>query len=134
MKSGSDQRGFTLIEVMVAAMTLLLLFFGMAQIFSKGRGQLVIDEDKRNAVAVAQARLESLREDYRHIDLPSVAGNDTTYVVGGRTYTVEHAVLPDAPEDRAATVTVTVNWNAVVNGNSIARTVDCTTILGRSAD
>jgi len=130
----SNQRGFTLIEVMVAAMTLLLLFFGMAQIFSKGRGQLVIDEDKRNAVAVAQARLESLREDYRHIDLPGVAANDTTYAVGGRTYTVEHAVTADAPENRATTVTVTVNWTAMVNGNSIARELDCTTILGRSSD
>jgi prepilin-type N-terminal cleavage/methylation domain-containing protein len=129
-----SQSGFTLIEVMVAAMTLLLLFFGMAQIFSKGRGQLVIDEDKRNAVAVAQARLESLREDYRHIDLPGVAANDTTYVVGGRNYTVAHAVTADAPENRATTVTVTVNWNAMVNGNTIARSLDCTTILGRSTD
>jgi prepilin-type N-terminal cleavage/methylation domain-containing protein len=134
MKSKSNQRGFTLVEVMVAAMTLLLLFFGMAQIFSKGRGQLVVDEDKRNAVAVAQARLESLREDYRHIDLPNVAANDTTYAVGGRIFTVEHAVAADAPENRATTVTVTVNWTAMVNGNSIPRALDCTTILGRSSD
>ncbi len=132
-KSGG-QKGFTLIEVMVASVILLLLFFGMAQIFSRSRAQLVHDEDKRNAVAVAQARLESLREDYRHQDLPGLAGNDTTYVVGGRNFTVSHQVTADTPEARATVVTVTVGWTAHVNGNAVNRTLDCTTILGRSTD
>ena len=132
--SRRKERGFTLIEVMVAAITLLLLFFGMAEIFSKGRSQLGFDEDKRNAVAVAQARLESLREDYRHQDLVNLAANDTTYNVGGRVYTVTHAVAADTPETRATTVTVTVNWSAALSGGNITRSLECTTILGRSRD
>ena len=128
------QRGMTLIEVMIAATVLLLLFFGMAQIFSRSRAQLVHDEDKRSAVAVAQARLESLREDYRHVDLPGLAGADTTYVVDGITYTVAHLVSPDTPEPRATTVTVSVGWSTQVNGNNVNRSLDCTTILGRSTD
>jgi ABC-type nickel/cobalt efflux system permease component RcnA len=119
---------------MVAAITLLLLFFGMAQIFATSRGQLVHDEDKRNAVAVAQARLESLREDYRHVDLPNIAASDTVYNVGGRVYTVAHQVAADTPEARATTVTVTVNWTARVNSGFVPRSLACTTILGRSTD
>lgn len=132
--SRRGERGFTLIEVMVAAMTLLLLFFGMAQIFSKSRGQLVLDEDKRNAIAVAQARLESLREDYSHQDLVNIAASDTVYNVGGRLYTVAHEVAADSPEARATTVTVTVNWTASLTGGDITRSLECTTILGRSRD
>ena len=128
----SAELGFTLIEVMVSAVILMLVFFGMAQVFSKSRTQLVHDEDRRTAVSVARARLESLREDYRRQDLHVLAGNDTTYVVDGTTYTVEHAVQSDVPEVLATTVTVTVNWDAMLNGTAEDRSLSYTTILGRS--
>ena len=128
------ERGFTLIEVMVASVILLLVFLGLANVHSSSRRQLVHNEDLRNATAVAQARLESLRRDYRNQDLPSLVGNDTTYVVGGHNFVVSHAVSADTPEDRATTVTVTVNWSVRYSGSSTNRSVDCTTILGRSSD
>ena len=112
----------------------LLLFFGLANVYTSSRRQLVHEEDLRNATAVAQARLESLRHEYRYEDLPGLSGSDTTYVVGGRDFVVTHAVAGESPEDRATTVTVTVAWTANYNGTTQSRSVDCTTILGRSLD
>jgi len=132
-KPGTEQ-GFTLIEVMVSAVILLLVFFGLANVFSMSRRQLVQEEDRRNATAVAQARLETLRRDYNNRDLPGLAGNDTTYVVDGRDFVVSHAVAADTPENRATTVTVMVSWSSNYSGSILNRSLDCTTILGRSSD
>lgn len=132
--AGARQGGFTLVEVMVASVIVLLLFFGLANVYTSSRRQLVHEEDLRNATAVAQARLESLRHEYRYEDLPGLSGSDTTYVVGGRDFVVTHAVAGESPEDRATTVTVTVAWTADYSGSTQSRSVDCTTILGRSLD
>lgn len=128
----ADQEGFSLVEVMVAAVVLMLVFFGVAQVVSLNRSQLLYEQDHRIATEVAQARLESLRKDYRHVDLATISGVDTTYVVDGRTFTVNHVIRPDTPEARATTVQVTVNWVAQLKGAGVNRSLSCTTILGRS--
>ncbi len=119
---------------MVAAIVLLLVFFGMGQVFSLNRFQLEHFEDQRRATSIAQARLESLRLDYQPAGLVALSGSDTTYVVDNKTYTVDHIVLADTPETRATTVTVTVNWVADVRGRDVDRALSCTTILGRSSN
>ncbi len=134
VKRVRSDRGFTLVEVMVSAVILLLVFFGLANVYSASRRQLVHEEDRRNATAIAQARMESLRRDYDNRDLPNLVDNDTTYVVEGRNFVVAHAVAPDSPEDRATTVTITVSWSSQYNGTTMNRSLDCTTILGRSSD
>jgi type II secretory pathway pseudopilin PulG len=123
--------GFSLIETMIAAILLIVVFFGLAQVYARGRRQIDYEEDRRKASAVAQARLDGIRRDFRYDDLPGLAGTDTTYAVDGRTYTVGHAVQAGVPEAQATTVTVTVAWNAAIEGGTVARDLACTTILAR---
>lgn len=130
--TGTEERGFTVIEVMVAAVILLLVYFGAAQYAVQSRAQMDLEESRRIAGAVGRARLESLRREESFDTLATLAGRDTTYVVDNRSYAVTHAVQIAVPETAAATVTVTVGWNKLVGGNLLPRTLSLTTIFGRS--
>jgi len=117
---------------MVAALILALSFYGLAQVYARGRGTLQVEQGRRAAVAVAQARLEQLRRDYRYDDLAGLDGTDTTFTVGATTYTVHHTVRAATPESQATTVTVDVSWQARTPGGDVPRTLGVTTIIGRS--
>jgi hypothetical protein len=107
------------------------VFFGLAQIYARGRTQLDYEEDRRKATAVAQAQLDGIRRDYRYDHLPTLAGTDTTYTVDNRQFTVSHNVTAGFPEDQATTVALTVTWSARVTSGLVDRTLNCTTILAR---
>ena len=127
----SGRAGFTLIEVLVAATLLVIVFFGLADTYSRGRRQLVYEEDRRKATAVLQARMDGIRRDFGYDELPDLADTDSTFVVEGRDYVVAHQVTPGVPEDQATTITLTVTWMARVEGANVARTHACTYIIGR---
>lgn len=127
----AGDRGFTLIEVMVASVVLLLVFFGAAHYSAKSRSQMQLEEDRRTADDVARARLESIRRGENFESLVTLTSRDTSYVVDGRTYSVSHTVQTDVPETNAATVAVTVSWNAHIAGIPVARSLTLTSILGR---
>lgn len=136
MKSAAGRRrscaeGVSLLEVMVAAFLLLVVLFGVAQVFLRGRVQIDYEEDRRKATAVAQARLDGIRRGLRYDDLPDLDGVDTTYIVDGRSFRVSHEIEPATPEDAATTVTLTVHWNAKVAGANVARSDTTTSILAR---
>ena len=116
---------------MVASILLIIVFFGLAQIYTRSRTQLDYEEDRRKATAIAQARLDGLRRDYRYDTLPSLNGTDTTFVADGRSYTVSHNISPHYPDSHATTCSLVVTWTAKVSGNDVARTLEATTILGR---
>lgn len=126
-----DQRGLTLLEVLIAAILIVIIFFGLAQYYARGRKHLGYEEDRRKATAVAQDRIDGIRRDYSFDDLMSLNGKDTTYVVDNRTYVVSHTVLPNTPEDQATTLQITVNWDVDVSGTVYERNLEVTTILGR---
>jgi len=123
--------GFSLMEVMVSAFLLLIVFFGLAQVYARGRTQLNFEEDRRKATAVLQARVDGIRRDYAYDDLSLLAGTDTTYVVENHNFVVSHAVSDADPEAQATTVTLQVSWIARTPGGAVTRTEDCSTILGR---
>jgi Tfp pilus assembly protein PilV len=129
----AGREGFSFIEVLIAAMLLLIVFFGLAQLYARGRKQIDYEEDRRSATAVAQARLDALRRDYHYNSLSSQNGaaNDTTYYVEGRPYTVHHLITPESPDSFAATVQVTVTWRAQTATGTINRTLNTTTVLAR---
>jgi hypothetical protein len=116
---------------MIAAVLLLIVFFGLTQIYMRSRTQIDYEEDRRKATAVAQARLDGIRRDYRFDDLLSLHGVDTTMVADQRTYTVRCSVRADDPDLHATTIKVLVTWQAMVNGSPVDRTHETTTILGR---
>lgn len=123
--------GMTILEVMVACALLMIVFLGLAETFRRGRGQVDLEEDRRKATAVVQARLDGIRRDWRYDDLPGLDGTDTTLVVDGAPYTITHDVEPGVPEAQATTLTLTVTWFARVAGNDVPRSQVLTTILGR---
>ena len=128
-----DQRGLTLVEVMVAAFVLILVFFALAQYYTRGRTHLNYEEDRRKATAVAQDRIDGIRRDYTYDDLITLDDTDTTYVVDDRTYDIHHEVWPGQPDPdiEATTIKLTIKWNAKVQGNDVERVHEVTTILGR---
>ena len=54
---GARAAGFTLLEVLVAAVILVLVFFGIAQVYARGRGQVDFEEESVPA-AVVNVRYE----------------------------------------------------------------------------
>ena len=133
LRSGRRIRaaGFTLLEVLVAAVILVLVFFGLAQVYARGRGQVDFEEDRRRATGIVQARLDGIRRDYRYDTLPNLHDVDTTYVVDGRSYVVSHDIAAGFPEGQATTIALTVTWNAKVAGSNVPRSLGATTVLGR---
>lgn len=127
-----SQDGFTLIEVMVASVLLLIAFFGMARYAAGSRTQLSLEEGRRHAVAVAQGRLESIKRGETYDTLGTLTGRDTTYTVDGRPYAVTHTIELNTPEEHAATVGVTVTWSEMIGGNATPRSVGLTAIVSRS--
>jgi prepilin-type N-terminal cleavage/methylation domain-containing protein len=55
-----DQRGFSLIEVMVATIIAVICVMGLAHSFGIGRALINRFETRRDALALAQARIEIL--------------------------------------------------------------------------
>jgi len=124
-----DEAGVSLIEVLVAAFLLLVVFSGIAQVVLRGRIQIDYEEDRRRATAIAQARLDDIRRDHHYESLPSLA--DTNYVVDGRTFTVSHDVEPGTPEAHATSLRLIVRWTARANGQAVTRGDTTMTIFAR---
>ena len=124
-------RGFTLIEVMIAATLVLLVFFGLAQVYALGRRQINLEESRRKATMLVQARLEGIRRDYQFDTLGTLGAADGTVVVDNRSFQISHTAALLGTGEQAAAVTVTVTWLAPV-GEGVYRSVDGTTILARS--
>ena len=122
--------GFTMLEVMIAAMLVIVVFFGLAQVYSRGRAQLELEKNRRQANGIAQACIDGLRTEQQFDDLDDLDGDVVSYEVGGRTYDVELQVDMEEPETHAATVAVVVRWDEDINGG-IERSISCTTILAR---
>ena len=142
MKAGGQGRracraeeGFSLLEVLIAAFLLLIVFYGVTQYYIRGRTQIDYEENRRRATAIAQARLDGIRRDYRYDDVITRAWPDTTYVIvdsgASRNFLVSHQVTPGTPEPEATTVVLTVNWTEKVSAATVNRSLQTTTILAR---
>lgn len=125
------REGFTILETMIAAIILLLLFFGLARVYAGGRVQVRLEDHRRQASAVLQAHLETLRRDTTYDSLPGLDGDQADYTVDGVTYTVENDITAGVPEAQATTIAVEVSWPEPIGDASITRTLSCTTILAR---
>jgi len=132
--SNSRRQGFTLVEVMVATFLLVVVFAGLTAIYTRGRTQMDYEEDRRKATAVLQDRFDTIRPQYRFTTLETLNGSPPVlYMVDNKRFTVGHLVVVGEPETQAATITLTVAWDArLESGISAARTMTCTTILGRA--
>lgn len=132
----AGDRGMTLIEVMIAALLLVIVLFWLTQYYVQGRKHLDYEEQRRKATALAQARLDEARTwsyDYLLSLADSVAA-ETTRVVDGRPYTVGLRVEP-GPNPYTSRVEAVVTWEAARNyeaGNAFTRSDTTTTLIARS--
>jgi Tfp pilus assembly protein PilV len=149
VKTGGNRRaspmggtaGFSLLEVMVAATLILVIFYGVGRFYVGGRRQLDYEEDRRKATAVIQARLDGIRRDYTFETLPSLDGTSKTYTVRdslyAKTYILSHSVShwwdshPTANATQADTLTLTATWTAKVGNGTVNRSASTTTVLAR---
>jgi hypothetical protein len=130
-----NERGLTILEVLIAAVLLIIVLFWLAQFYVQGRKHIDYEEHRRKATAVAQARLDALREwPYDSLQVWVGAGTlDTTLVMDGRTYDV-HLLFAAGPNPHTTEVSAVVEWNAAVPyepGNTYTRRDTTTTFIGR---
>lgn len=119
-----NKSGFTLVEVMVAAVVLALLATGLFSVFASSRN--LVSRSKRRLVAVEIARTEiethkqHIREDrWNNPAYPAVFPADgnwracasAAYVYSGIAYNVDCRVDPGPTADSYRKVTVRVRWN-----------------------
>lgn len=126
-----DRAGFTLLEVMIAAILLLIMFFGLARVHGAARKQIVMEDRRRTATTVLESHVEAIRRDTSYNGLPGLHNQTTQYVVDGVTYTARNTITEATPEAQATTVLVAVSWPEMINTTSLTRSVSCTTILAR---
>jgi type II secretory pathway pseudopilin PulG len=136
-KSGprSGEQGFSLLEVLIAASLLIIVFYGITQYYIRGRTQIDYEENRRKATAVAQNRLDGIRRDYTYDTLPALNGTTANFVVENKTYQVTHTIATDmaflAAQTNATTITLTVRWPEKVGASTVTRSLTTATVLAR---
>jgi prepilin-type N-terminal cleavage/methylation domain-containing protein len=105
--------GFTLVEVIVAALLLAVGIAALAGVMNSSFNLASRTTSRARATAIATETLEAARA-VRYADLPAAPGTTTSQrTVGGSTYAVERGVTwtADASNSQAyKTVTVSVAW------------------------
>lgn len=131
-----DERGVSMIEVLIAAVILVIVMFWLTTYYVEGRKHLDYEEHRRKATALGQARLDQART-WPYDVLLGIANStssDTTMTVDGRDYMVKLVVSP-GPNPHCSTVKAVVQWDATLSydsRNSFVRSDTTTTIIGRS--
>jgi Tfp pilus assembly protein PilV len=106
-----DERGITLVEVLVALAILFAGLIAIVETFSAGYLDVVAGGGQTTATAYARQQLEVLRSLSFQAMLD--AGNGTDNPDGETTRTWTIAVVPGtASPNRQARITVTVTWRA----------------------
>jgi len=113
-------RGFTLIEVVIASMLLLVVMAGVVPFFVTGLAQASTVRYKSLATNIARERMEQIRQlDYREITEDPTQGTTLTERFGttverrGITFTVSYNVESSSYQSGLLKkVTVTVSWTA----------------------
>jgi type II secretory pathway pseudopilin PulG len=132
------EAGFSLLEVMIAGVILILVFWGLMQFAVRGRTQVDFEEDRRKATAVGQQRIEEARRwTYAYLEALDGTAVDTAMTVDGQDYTVSLAVNPDdeppPANDDISVVKVGVIWDrrTLDSGTVVPDTLWLTTLVGR---
>jgi len=133
-----NERGLTLLEVMISAIILLFVLLSMISGYALGRVNLDREEVKRRAVGLAQDRLETIRG--RSITSTAAwnavvtAANDTTYTIDNTVFRVARTVV-DSPAVTAVTkpvrkiVSVDVSWTVYKKSGTANRTIRAQTVM-----
>lgn len=115
VRGTGDERGFTLIELVVSMTILSIGIVGVIGVMNSAMGVGVQTNQRSRAVNLATREIESLRAVPYKTLLPTVSTESRTEVVGGTTYTIEKAVTWGSASGNSTAVknaTVAVRWSA----------------------
>ena len=107
----NGEAGFTILETTIAMVIMAIVALGVASLFSYAASNTVTASDRELAIAVAQQRMEQLRNvAFTDTSLTATTGTSTTITRAGRRYLV---------------VTIITDAN-VVNGLATQKTITIT--------
>ena len=115
--------GFTLVELMVAAVLLLIVMAGFLPVFLQGLSQTSAARYKSIATNIAREKIEQIRQlDYREItddtlqpgNLYELFGSSVEVPERNMTYLIDYDVVVEnaMPGQAVKSVEVTVTWDA----------------------
>lgn len=117
MKVISNQRGFTLLELLIALVILAIGLLGLAGLHVSAMHGNVSGFKISTASAVAQQRIEELKA-LDPSDAALSAGDhvDGSVTVQGVTYNRSYAIQDNMPITGTSTITLTVTWTEPATG------------------
>jgi Tfp pilus assembly protein PilV len=103
-----SSRGFTVMEVIVAAFLLTVGLVATAQLILMATGQVAFSKQQSDAAALAAQTIE----EYRDINFNTLAAGTYTVTptVGPTTYNVQTVVTTSDPQPGMKRVAVTITW------------------------
>jgi type IV pilus assembly protein PilV len=126
MRRSKDERGFTLLEVMIALVVLSIGLLGLASLQIMAIKGNSFGQQMTVASTLAQNQLEQLRRTSGAL----ADGNDTVTDQNGITYTRTWTVTPNTPQQGATTVLITISWTGPTGeGSEAARSINIRTII-----
>lgn len=120
-KARKNQKGFTLIEVMISVVILAVGVLGLAPLMVLSIYSNTYSQDLTRATAVAQDRIEQLKNAGNFVTLPYA---DTTNNISGiynRTVRVDNTASDGTVPAGVYRIKVTIAWT---DKNKMARSVD----------
>ena len=128
------QSGFTLMEAAIAMVIMMVAVLGSASVFSYSINYNSGAADREFAMALAQKRMEELRNvAFTHASLNATTGITTTVVRAGRSYTVTTRIVHSntiSGQPTLKTITVEVTPTASNLGSVTLRSQRATLLDG----
>ncbi|MBC8367298.1 prepilin-type N-terminal cleavage/methylation domain-containing protein [bacterium] len=115
----ADQRGASLVEIVVATFILSIVAIGMAEFFAGGRLAFDQEESKRVATLLAQEALERTTA----LSYVNIASWSETRTIANVDYSIAVTATEDLPQPDIITLQCDVTWDAVPTGTRTATLV-----------
>lgn len=123
----SSEAGFTILETAIALVLMSIVGLGAASMFAYANRNTSTEGDRQLAMAVAQQRMEQLRNvDFNDASLAATAGTTATVTRASRQYTIVTTIADSntvngAPTTKTITIQVkpTLNGSAANTGNTL---------------
>ena len=120
MTDRPSQRGFSLLEILVAISLFAITASGLAAFAMHSLRRTSANRSSTGAVIAAQHEIEDLRG----LDYPAIASRSYATTISGHPYGVGTAVANNTPASGMKQVTVTVTWSEPLGPQSyVVRTI-----------